>query len=125
VSKLGSILPGKLRLKFLGGRHFDHRVLSQAKKKILTLKIFDKIAAILSKKRSRRCALSRAKRTSATPLEVKIFEIFGGPLIFRRKDPCRIKKGEKKVHFCRFFLFFASKIFCKIAQFCRNKNSEN
>ena len=43
-----------------------NRVLSQAKKKILTLKIFDKIAAILSKKRSRRCALSRAKRTSAT-----------------------------------------------------------
>ena len=45
---------------------YNIRVLSQAKKKILTLKIFDKIAAILSKKRSRRCALSRAKRTSAT-----------------------------------------------------------
>ena len=40
----------------------------------MTLKIFDKIAAVLSKKRSRRCALSRAKRTSATPLEVKIFD---------------------------------------------------
>ena len=73
---------------------------------------------VLTKKRSRRCALSRAKRTSATPLEVKIFEIFGGPLIFRRKDPCRIKKGEKKVHFCRFFLFFARKFSTKLQEFC-------
>lgn len=40
------------------------------------MKIFVKIAAILTKKRSRRCALSRAKRTFATPLlvEVKTFD---------------------------------------------------
>ena len=49
-------------------------MLSQAKKKILTLKIFDKIPGILSKILSRRCALSRAKRTFATPLEVKTFD---------------------------------------------------
>ena len=83
------------------------RVLSQAKKKILTLKIFCKIAAILQKKRSRRCALSRAKRTSATPLEVKIFDK-NSSLLFPER--CVVKKRP----FVSFS--FERRVFCVVVK---------
>ena len=89
-----------------------HRVLSQAKKKILTLKIFDKIAAILSKKRSRRCALSRAKRTSATPLRSENFRQKFLPSFSRTFLLKKVKKGTNCCNFvenfeCQNFFFFA------------------
>jgi hypothetical protein len=84
-----------------------NRVLSQAKKKFLTLKIFCKIPGILQKKRSRRCALSRAKRTFATPLEVKIFDK-NSSLLFPER--CVVKKRP----FVSFS--FERRVFCVVVK---------